>query len=241
MAGPAAILREIHRLRSHATELQSRINLAPKQLKAQQNVIAKREEELKEGHETLKRYKVTIHEREVSVKAENDLIKKYEKQLNDIHSKKEYDALKHEIAGVEARIRLLEDETLTVMMELEERSKELPPLEEAVKKAKAEVAVFERESQLRLADWSKERDAAVAQITAEEEKLPGEVRPQYDRLIKAMGADALAAVEGSICLACYTAVTPQMYHDVLTQQFVMCRNCGRVLYSKEPRQVPSEA
>ena len=34
MAGPAAIIREIHRLRSHAHDLQTRIDFAPKQLKA---------------------------------------------------------------------------------------------------------------------------------------------------------------------------------------------------------------
>src|SRR5207245_8738722 len=55
MAGPAAIIREIHRLRSHAHDLQTRIDFAPKQLKAQQNAVAKREEELKEAQETIKK------------------------------------------------------------------------------------------------------------------------------------------------------------------------------------------
>ena len=57
MAGPAAIIREIHRLRSHAHDLQTRIDFAPKQLKAQQNAVARREEELKETHEALKKLK----------------------------------------------------------------------------------------------------------------------------------------------------------------------------------------
>jgi uncharacterized protein len=232
MAGPAAILREIHRLRAYAAELTSRIDLAPKQVKAQQSVIAKREEELKEGHESVKKLKVNIHEREVSVKAEQQLIKKYEQQINDIHSKKEYDALRHEIAGVQEKIRSLEDDTLTAMLELEEFQKTLPPLEEAVKKAKAEFGVFERDQQMRLSEWARERDQATAQIAAEETKLPNDIRPQYDRIVKAMGANALAALDGRNCTACYTDVTPQMYHDVLTQQFVMCRNCGRVLYAK---------
>src|SRR5215471_14310217 len=98
MAGPAAILREIHRLRGLAQDLQSRIDLAPKQVKAQQNLIAKCEEDLKQGQETVKKLKIAIHEHEVSIKAEQQLIKKYENQLGDITSKKEYDALRHEIA-----------------------------------------------------------------------------------------------------------------------------------------------
>src|SRR5438477_12579330 len=121
MAGPAIILREIHRLRTFAGDLQSRIDSAPKQLKAQQGLVTKREDELKQGQDLVKKLKVAIHEKEVSVKAENQLIKKYEGQLNDITSKKEYDALRNEIAGVREKIRAYEDETLNTMMDLEEK------------------------------------------------------------------------------------------------------------------------
>jgi uncharacterized protein len=233
MAGPAAILREIHRLRAYAHDLQSKIDQAPKQAKAQQTVLAKREEELKQDQDAIKKLKVGIHEREVSVKAEHVLIKKYEKQLNDITSNKEYDALKHEIAAVNEKIRGLEEETLTTMMELEERTARLPVQEEAVKKAKAEFAEFERVHLGRLETWKQERDEATKQFMAEEAKLPGDIRPQYDRLIKAMGPEALSAVEGKNCTACYTELTVQLYHNVLKQQFVLCWNCGRVLYLKD--------
>jgi uncharacterized protein len=235
MAGPAAILREIHRLRNHAQNLQSRIDLAPKQLKAQQNLVANREEELKQGHDGVKKFKVGIHEREVSIKAENQLIAKYQKQLNDISSKKEYDALKHEIAGVEVKIKALEEEMLGAMMELDEKTAKLPALEEAVKKAKAEFAAFERDYQTRLDTWSKERGGVDKLVADEEAKLPPEALAQYIRLVKAMGADALAAVEGKTCTACYTEMTTQYHHNVMLQQFVLCRNCGRVLYQKDER------
>jgi predicted nucleic acid-binding Zn-ribbon protein len=232
MATPAGILREIHRLRSFAQELQSRIDLAPKQVKAQRNLIARSEEELKQGQEAVKKSKISIHEHEVSIKAEQQLIKKYEQQLNDIKSKKEYDALRHEIATVREKIKSIEDETLTAMLELDEKVGALPAMDAGLNKAKAEFAVFESDLQTRLDDWSKQRDQATAQIAAEEAKLPDDVRPQYARLARAMGADALAATEGNCCTACYTEVTPQMYHEILAQQFVVCRNCGRILYAR---------
>jgi predicted nucleic acid-binding Zn-ribbon protein len=233
MAGAAAIIAEIHRLRSQARALQERIDLAPKQYKAQQGVIAKREDELKQGQETIKKLKVAIHEHEVSIKAAQQQIAKYEQQLNDIHSKKEYDALKHEIAGVQDKIRAIEDQILTAMMDLDAKTTLVPPLEEAVKKAKAEFANFERDYQERLDLWSKERDASAQGISAEEAKLPPDIRPQYDRLIKAMGPDAMAHVEGKNCAACYTEMTAQWYNNVLKRQFVVCRNCGRILYLKD--------
>jgi len=233
MAGPAAIIREIHRLRSHAHDLQTRIDFAPKQLKAQQNAVARREEELKEAHEAVKKLKVSIHEHEVSVKSADQQIKRYEQQLNDITSKKEYDALKAEITAVKDKLGAIQDETLTAMGELEERTAQMPTLEAAVKQAKADFATFERDYQSQLDSWVQQRDAVAKQIAAEEAKLPADVRLVYDRAVKAMGADAFASVQNRICSACHTEITAQLGHNLQMQQFVMCRSCGRMLYTKD--------
>src|SRR2546428_97975 len=91
-------LPEIHRLRRHVQELLSRIEAGPRQLKMQHAAIARHEENLKKAQEELKLLKVHTHDKELSLKITSDQIKKYEKQLNDIMSKKEYDALKHEMA-----------------------------------------------------------------------------------------------------------------------------------------------
>jgi predicted nucleic acid-binding Zn-ribbon protein len=233
MAGPGAVLREIHRLRSHASALQERIDGGPRQLRAQQNVVAKREEELKEAQDGLKKLKVGILESESSVKSAHGQIKRYEQQLNDITSKKEYDALQHEIAAVREKIKATEEEALTAMMEVDEKTTLIPEREAALKKAKAEFAEFERDYQSRLDDWTKQRDAAAAEYAAKEKELPSDVRQHYDRLVKSMGADAFAAVENRICAACYTELTAQVAHNVQQQQFVMCRSCARILYPKE--------
>jgi len=232
MAGPAAIFREIHRLRSHAQDLQSRIDFAPKQLKAQQNAVAKYEEALHQAHEAIKKLKVGVHEHEVSVKACQAQIKKYEQQLNDITSKKEYDALRHEITAVRDKIRVIEDEALTLMGEVEEKTAEVPKFEAALKQAKAEYAEFERDYQERLNSWVKQRDDVDKKVADEEIKLPGDIRVQYERVIKSMGADALAGVDGRICTACYTEITAQLAHNLHMEQIVVCRSCGRYLYLK---------
>jgi predicted nucleic acid-binding Zn-ribbon protein len=232
MAGPALTVREIHRLLQHAEALKSSIDNGPRRLKAQKTAVAKAEEELHQAQDAIKMLKVGIHEREVSVKAGQEQIRKYEKQLNDITSKKEYDALKAEVASTKEKIRVLEDEILTVMMEVDEKTGRLPECESAVKKAKAEFAEFEREYEARVDMWKKEREDTLKQITVLEVELPEDVRPQYDRVIKTMGADGLAAVEGRHCTACYTEMTNQVLHNLQVKEFVMCRSCYRVLYVK---------
>jgi predicted nucleic acid-binding Zn-ribbon protein len=233
MAGPATILREIHRLRTHARDLQDSIDRAPRQFKAQQNAVAREEANLHDAHDAIKKLKVTIHEKELSVKSTHEHTKKYEQQLNDITSKKEYDALKLEIAGAQERMNKLQDEALTLMLEVEERTAQLPALEEALKKTRADFAGFERDYQSRLDDWSRQREEVLKQIVAAEEGLPKDIRTQYDRLVKQLGADALAAVVDRTCTACYTEITAQAFNNLKVGQIVFCKSCARLLYWKE--------
>src|SRR5205807_2603818 len=92
MTATATILREIHRLRRQAAELQARIDQGPRQLKAQHARIARQEETLRQAQDAVKHLKVTMHEKDVSLKATQQQIAKYEKQLNEVTSKKEFDA-----------------------------------------------------------------------------------------------------------------------------------------------------
>jgi predicted nucleic acid-binding Zn-ribbon protein len=73
----------------------------------------------------------------------------------------------------------------------------------------------------------------VKKVAAEEALLPQDIRQQYERMTKAMGADALASVEGKNCTACYTEMTTQLSHNLQMQQVVVCRSCGRYLYLKD--------
>src|SRR4051794_18026630 len=122
MSAPGTILRELHRLLKHAKELQTKIDQAPKSLQAQQTKLRKQEEALHAAQDALKKLKVHTHEKEVLIKTKRQQIAKYEKQKENITNKKEFDALKHEIAGEEAAISQLEDEILAEMEEAEQRA-----------------------------------------------------------------------------------------------------------------------
>jgi predicted nucleic acid-binding Zn-ribbon protein len=230
MAGPATILREIHRLRRHAKDLQAEIERGPRLLKAQQAKVTRQEEAVRDAHDTLKRLKMSSHDKEGLLKATLQQIGKHEKQLNEAGSKKEYDALKTEIAADKKKCQELEDEILGYMAEIEERTAQLPDLEKAVQQAKAEYAEFEKNSQGRIAGLTEQLTQALGGIKDVEATLPADVRPQYDRLVAARGEDALAAVEHRTCMACYTEITAQSYNDLMLSQFVLCKSCGRTLY-----------
>lgn len=233
MAGPATILREIHRLRRHAKDLQAEIDRGPRLLKAQQAKVARQEEAAREAHETLKRLKVTSHEKEVQLKTKQQQVAKHERQLNEAAGKKEYDALKTEIAHDRKACQQLEDEILDALMEIEERTAQLPEVEKAVQRAKEEYVAFEKSAQARQASLVEQLGQAVQGLKEAEATLPPDVRLPYDRLVAARGEEALAAVQDRNCTACYTGITAQNHNDLILGQFVLCKSCGRILYLPE--------
>ena len=235
MAGPvttASTLREVHRLRRHAKELQDEIDRAPRILKARQAKITTQETALKEGQDELKRLKVAASDKESQLKGLQQNIAKHEKQKNEATSKKEYDALGVEIASDKKKCQDLEDEILDAMSKSDEQTARIPALEEGVKKARQEFATFEKETQSRAEGLKQELAKAKQQIQAVEDTLPAEqtVRGLYNRIISSMKDDALAGVENRTCTACYTEMTAQNLHDLKQGNFVMCKSCGRALY-----------
>jgi predicted nucleic acid-binding Zn-ribbon protein len=233
MAGPATILREIHRLRRHARDLRGEIERGPRLAKGQQARVARQEELFREGQEGLKRLKVSYHDKEVQLKQTLQQIDKHEMQLNQAGSKKEYDALKSEIAAGRQKCKELEDEILDAMGKIEEDTARLPEQDKAVKQAKQEYAEFEKAQRDREVGLHDQLAQALEQIKQVEASLPQDIRPQYDRLVAARDEDALAPVQNRTCMACYTEITAQAYNDLMLSQFVLCKSCGRALYLPE--------
>jgi predicted nucleic acid-binding Zn-ribbon protein len=236
MAGPAAVFREIHRLRRFAHELQEQLDRFPTQVKVQQAKVKRHEDAKHDGADAIKKLKVTIHEKEVSLKSTNSQIKKYEGQLNDVAGKKEYDALLAEIAHTRKLSQQLEDEILEAMTQVDERTAKLPELDGNVAKAKEEFSRWEEAAQARLADQTAQLSEASAKLKAAEAQIPNKVRPHYSRIIGSMGPDGMAAVKSHSCGACSTEITAQNYNELLQEQFVACKSCGRILYLPEASQ-----
>lgn len=233
MPGPAPILRELHRLRRHAADLQAEIARGPQLLRARQAKLTRQEEELREAHEAIKRLKVSTHEKEVSLKTKVQQVAKHERQLNEAGSKKEYDALKAEIATEKQDCSRLEDEILDMMADAEDRTAKLPEQEQALAKAREDAGRAAEETEARRKQLQELLDSANRQLGEIEATLPADVRTQYNRLLAAKGEDALSAVQGRTCTACYTEITAQSYNELTQGQFVVCKNCGRILYLPE--------
>jgi hypothetical protein len=239
MAGPAEILRELHRLRCHARQLHEEIDRLPRLLKGQQANVTRREEVLKQTQDKITKLKVAAREKEKTLKASHEQIGKWEKQLNEAAGKKEYDALQIEIAHGRENCRKLEDEILGVMEETDQATGRIPELQAALDQARHDLANFDQIRQERHAVLSGELQKTLAELVRIEESLPERdsldrpVRSEYLRLVKLRGEDALAAVSDRSCKSCYTSITADDCNRLRQGLFVICKSCGRMLYLQE--------
>jgi len=230
MSGLASTFQEIHRLKRFAKDLQTKIEQGPRQQAAQKNRVARHEELLKQAQENLKLAKVHLHEREVELKTTDEKIKKYEKQQSDIMSKKEYEALKNEIAHARAHIASIEDQILNDFTVIEELTAKVPPAEQALKQVRVEAEAFAKDFEARMREFGQERERTLAQLKEVEASLPIDIGEQYRRISAAMNEDAFSLVENNNCSACYTSLTAQNYNDLRRGSFMVCKSCGRMLY-----------
>lgn len=223
-------LKEVHRLRRHIRDLQGEIDRGPRVLKAHQTKVAKAEEALKTLQDQIKSAKVQLNDREVSIKTTNQLLAKYEKQLNELTVPKQIEATEHEIAHSQGVRQQLEEQSLELMGQIEELSAKLPATEKTLATAQSELKVYQAEAGERLDRLKHEIARATDELAVVEKAIPTTIRTQYDRLIKAYGADALAGVDSGACQQCHSTVTGQMLSELAMGKFVTCKSCARALY-----------
>lgn len=233
MPGTADVFRELHRLRRHAKNLKDEIDRLPRMVKVQQGKVARQEALLKQAHDQVTKLKLSVRSKETTLKATHEQIVKYQKQLDTVASKKEMDALQVEIAHAKESCQKLEDEILTTIEDTDKEIARIPEIEKDVKQAKAELANSDQIQKDRQGSLMGELKKAQGEIKEVEVHLPEDVRQHYNRLVTAMGEDALSAVQGRTCVACYTEITAQMSNSLIVGSVVLCKSCGRMLYLGE--------
>src|SRR5262245_11990439 len=225
------LLRELHRLRKLIRDAQTEIERGPRVQKAHQAKLAAQEKVLADAKDELKKRKAGILTGEAQIKSLNQQLSKHEKQLNDLTAQRDIEAKQHDIINTKSLIAKQEDEVLEAMADVDDRTAKLPAIEAATAKAKADYAGYEKDAADRMVRLKESAAEATKALAVEEAKIPAAIKGQFDRIVKAHGADALAPVEGQSCTHCRVTITAQMVSDLQRgSEFIVCRSCGRALY-----------
>jgi len=155
---------------------------------------------------------------------------KLERQLLDVKTNKEYQAMLHEIAALKSK----RSDRETVVLEHFEKE------EAIVAQAKqAEQRIAEEERKLKVGEAELERegaalDQAIHSIKVDRDQvrpgIPAPLLARYDRLSGTRDAVAVAEVRKGACGACFKSLTPHAAQEMRRLDAVhQCEACGRIL------------
>ncbi len=193
--------------------------------------ITEEEKVVQEEKQLLQQEKVQIKEKELEVEEKKGHIDKYQQQLFKIKNNKEYQALVHEIEGLKADIRVLEEKILEFMEEAEaekakmdnvqaELDQDWEDFRQKEEAAKKEFEQIDRE----IEGLNGRRESMVAD-------LDEEIYSKYDRIFSSKPGKALVEVENGVCLGCNVEVTAQVLNDLeKANKIHYCVSCGRLIY-----------
>jgi uncharacterized protein len=174
------------------------------------------------------------------VSALQGTLTKYRDQLMTVTTGREYEAMQHEIATVESRMRALEDEVIGWLMEIDERLPQVAAAEQALAEAEheaeqalADLAVEEQKVRLELAAYQ-------GHVATERASLSAATLALYDRASKRYPLGAVAELKGDSCSACNVRLRPMVVSDIRRgERLVQCDSCTRVLFYVPPPAPPA--
>lgn len=230
-------LRELHRIHRQLTDLRSRIERGPRQVKAGEASVRKLELETAQAKELLKRAKLTADEKQLHLKSSEDRIDDLRAKLNGASSNKEFQTLKDQIAADEQANLVMQDEVFEALEKIDERALKLTACNESLTTVQVETA----KTTTRVDGEHGRLESELARVQAElleaEKSLPEEIRGDYDRMAKARGEGALSQVDGEVCGGCYQTLTTQMMNLLYLSKPIFCPNCGAMMYLAEGRKI----
>ena len=163
------------------------------------------------------------------LQATKDDLDKHQKQLAEITTNRQYEALQQEILTLKTSIDEYEMELLNADEKADELEKALSGSEEefagAIEKHRAEITELGAKVQAiddEVAKAKKARDKIA-------ETVPKRLLTMYERLRKRRAVNAVRVMRGA-CSGCWRSLPPQSINELkISEKVITCHGCGRIL------------
>jgi predicted nucleic acid-binding Zn-ribbon protein len=228
-----AILRTLHRIHCQLADLHERLQRGPKQLRANEANITRREQELAAVRDDAKAMRVTADQKQLQLKTSEEKIKDLTRKLNGAASNREYQILKDQIAADQMAKSVLEDEIIEAYEKIDQFQPKIAEADAALTAAREKAAQVHQEVERQQPLIQGDLQRLEAELQECETALPPVVREIYQRIVRQKGEDALAAVEGGFCGGCNTLVPLNLQAEIRMAHPSFCKTCGRLLYLPE--------
>lgn len=231
------LLRTLHRIHRQKTDLQSRIERGPKQLKANERKVNEASAVVDEHKETLKKAQLVSKEKQLLLKQREDKILDLKGKLNAAKSNEEFQALKNQIAADEQANEVLSDEILEQLERIDDIDKQIEEAKKELSAAKEDYNKVKQKVENEEAGLKSELTRVLGELDESEGKLPIDIKPDYTRVANSRGEESLAPLDGDFCGGCYQKITTMQHSDLNANKPVFCKSCGAIIYLPENTRV----
>ncbi|MBI2441732.1 MAG: hypothetical protein HYV35_10220 [Lentisphaerae bacterium] len=186
---------------------------------------------LEKAQATLKARLAAIKNAEVEIETIRQQVAKLREQQFQIKSNEEFKVLNKEIAGLQEKIKLREDNELELMESAEQAQREANNLKTQLGGAETTV----RGECRQLDERHKNLEAEMQQLLQERQGLatvvPADWLTHYTRVMENRRDIALVSLEGNACGACHMTLPPHILQEAKwAAEIITCSFCGRLLY-----------
>ena len=204
---------------------------APLERKSLDERLAAAKQQLDDVRLKAKEIEVDRKKLENEAQLVRDRIVKYQAQKFQTRKNDEFAALNNEIDRGEQDVRGIEDRELDLM--------------DSAEKAKASIAVAEKNFAATKAQHERQSADIAAKLTALEAQcaaldaeraqltsgIEEDLLDTYEHLLRNKNGEAIVALEHDVCSGCHMKVTPATSSKTRAKKEVPhCENCGRILY-----------
>jgi predicted nucleic acid-binding Zn-ribbon protein len=230
MSAAAAGLKRLHELHIRLQELQQQLEQGPRQIKARQQLLARKQAEIDTLKSDLKQVRMQADEKNLQLKVNESKIAQLRVKLNQATSNREFDIIRSQIDADVMANSVLEDEILEVLEKIDASQTVLKKVEDEAAHLAGEVRRVAQEIETAAPALRSKAAEIESEVREAEKILPGSVMETYRRLVQAHGAGALASVENNACTMCNEILSPNTLVELNTGKFLFCRSCGRLIY-----------
>lgn len=217
---------------SHLDELEYFKGDLPQLVRELTEKVDNLKQRINEKEQEIKNLQLKSDESDLEMITLAEKIEKYKKQLFQVKTNKQYDALTIEIDNAEKNIEELtkqiaiyEGNIQNAKNDLEEFKKELSELEEELGEKREELAKISKENEEEELTYKHKREKILVKISKDDLAL-------YERIRKAKDGKAVVRIKKNSCGGCFNTVPIQKLVELRQNKKIFtCEQCGRILVS----------
>jgi len=234
-------LKTYQEILSERVSLEEEIELLPKTIEAQNEMLSRLKKAFSEKDEAFRRSEALVRELRQGLAEAEIAREKSEQQMDGITTQREYEAINKEIRDATEK-----EQNLRKDIQQEERT--FAEIEEEIGKTSGGISMLEQEIKDKSAAIDEERSHKLVKIadlkTQESETAEGigtDILYKLERIIRNKKGVGVVPVHGVVCTGCHMILPANFVNEIRDEENTkvhFCPYCSRILFYEETDEIP---